>query len=964
MESLLTVETLVAAAKELGIESLALTDHNTTAGHGELEFFCEQVGIKPIFGLELDVLYAGSSEQAPLVALARNAQGYANLLRLASLQTPVPLGQLLEFARGLVFLEGGEGGRVSQLVQSRKLAEAQHLLDWYNAEFGSDFYLRYDLGQSVDLFSVFPTEQFVLCQDVRWSHDQSAAHEALHVLSQIGRREGVYPPFPLLSWESLTKRFMGPPGVIENTLELAAMCNVSLPRERILPPHPDGHSLGDLVWSGAQRRFGKLTQEIRERLEYELAIITDQGFSDYFLIVSDIVGFAKESGIPVGPGRGSAASSLVAYCLGITEVNPLEWGLLFERFLNKARHTRPDIDLDFCYERRAEVLAYVSRRFGREHVAQIGTYGTFGERSAMQEVKRALGFDHPQIAREIQGLKRHRATHAAGVIITAQPIQNVSAIYQDRDLAVTQLDMYSLERLGALKIDLLGLRTLTLLTKMEAAVQRHDPGFNLNQIPLADQATFELLALGKSLGIFQLESALFQDLLRSLDPQSFGDLVALLALGRPGPLDMFPEYLRRRKNQRQVQYLSEDLAQILGETYGLILYQEQVILIAHKVAGLSLGDADMLRVALGKNDQISLQMWQERFVRGAQARGLSPQEATGLFRTIVDFSGYAFNKAHSVSYALLTWRGAYLKTHYPLEFYSTLLNEGVSLQEQSAYLLACQSQGIEILPPSVVYSQAFAIPEGGGLRLGLASIRQLSPHVVTKLMEVRSRGGWTNFRELRRQVKLDTKIWETLILAGACDELGSRNSHLKELGLMDLSERELLSRERELVGVYVSQHPGSTFLPLMRNLQGDLEVVVGEVLQIKRAGKVVTGVLDSPEGSINFRAVMNRENQGIKPGTAVALFGAWKHGFWHVEWQLPLGPTLLVSPQPNQLEELKDVLNQQNGTRPVVLRLGEGIAYHLLPREFWVKDIHKVDGDLQNGGVTHIWFDPWKELLS
>lgn len=961
------MEVLVGRAKELGIESLALTDHNTTAGHGEFEFFCEQAGIKPIFGLELDVLYAGQSEQAPLVVVAQDAVGYANLLRLASLQTPVPLLRLLEFATGLAFLEGGQRGRISQLVQVGRLSEARQLQKWYQERLGSAFYLRHDLGQSLDLFSLFPDQQFILSQDVRWADQEvqrADAHSALEVLGKIGRKEGICPPFPLLSWEDLTQQFTGAPSVIETTLQLAANCTVSLPRERILPPHPSGESLDDLAWRGARRRFGELTSEVRERLDYELTTIAELGFSDYFLIVADIVGFAKESGIPVGPGRGSAASSLVAYCLGITEVDPLAWGLLFERFLNQARHTRPDIDLDFCYERRHEVLAYVAQRFGREHVAQIGTYGTFSERSAEQEVQRAIGHDHPLVVRQIQGLKRHRSTHAAGVIITAQPIQNISAVYQDRDLPVTHLDMYSLERLGVLKIDLLGLRTLTILTKMEEAVQLRDPGFSLREIPLEDQTTFELLSQGKSLGIFQLESVLFQDLLRALQPRSFEDLVALLALGRPGPLDMFPEYLRQRKDPHRVQYLNGDLAQILGETYGLILYQEQVILVAHKVAGFSLGDADLLRVALGKKDQGATRMWRELFVEGAQIRGLSPTEAKGLFQTIVDFSGYAFNKAHSVSYARLTWQGAYLKANYPLEFFSTILNEGVAPKEQGTYLLECQSQGIDILPPSVLYSQLHATPEGSGLRLGLLSIRQLGPHVCTALVQKRPGSGWTNFQTLRRQVRLETTVWETLVLAGACDELGPRNGHLKELGLGSLTELELLRRERELVGSYITQHPSSPFLPLMHNLQGELEVVVGEVLQVKRASKTISGVLDSPEGSLDFRALVNRENQGITPGTALALFGGWEQGYWQVEWQLPLGPTLLVSPQLDQLDQIKTVLNQQNGTRPVVLRLGEGVAFHLLPREFWVRDVQKVEAGLQHGEVTYVWFDPWKEQLS
>lgn len=962
MQSLLTVESLVRRAQELGIKTLALTDYNTTAGHGELEFFCKQAGIKAIFGLELDVAYTETG-QAPLVILAQNSEGYGHLLHLASLEFPVSLGELVKHKEGLFVLDGGDRGRMGSLLLNGDLTEARNLFVWYEENLAPNFYLRHDLGQNVDFLAVFPHAPLILGQDVRWINEEDLSREALGVLGQLAQREALFPPFPLLSWEELCSEASASKETISATIKVGEACNVSLPQEQLLPPHPADLDLRDLVWKGAKARFSEITLEVKERLEHELAIIEEQNFEDYFLIVADIVKFAKENDIPVGPGRGSAASSLVAYCLGITEIDPLKWGLLFERFLNKARKTRPDIDLDFCYERRQEVLNYVSKRFGPDHVAQIGTYGTFGERSAKQEVKRVLGYEKLSVARKIQGLKRHRATHAAGVIITAKPTKAISAVYGDRELPVTHLDMYSLERLGALKIDLLGLRTLTLLDKMERAVQSSDPNFSLKVIPLEDAKTFNILSEGKSHGIFQLESKLFQDLLRSLQPSSFADLFALLALGRPGPLDIFPDYLERRKSPGKIRYLTSETEEILKETYGLILYQEQVILLAHRLAGLSLGDADLLRISLGKNDHQATSLWRGQFLEGAQKKGLTEIQATNLFNQIQKFSGYAFNKAHSVSYALLTWQGAYLKANYPVEFFTTILNEGVSLQEQSTFLLECQALGVTVLPPSIEYARVKCVPEGPNLRLGLSSIRQLGSYVASEIVQKRQILDFKDFPNLRRQLKLDSKVWEILVLAGACDGLGARNSLLRELGLPPLTGLELLGKERELLGIYLSAHPAKPFQPLMRNLRGELDVVVGEILDVKRMGTTVRGFLDSPEGTVVFIAKIAPETRDIRLGESYAFFGRQDGGVWLTEWLLPLGPILLVSPELEELENLKLILNQQKGTKPVILRLGDGSAYHLLPREFWIEQVPLVNGELEKSNLTYVWFDPWKELL-
>lgn len=959
LESVLTVETLVAKAAALGIGTLALTDHNTTAGHGEFEKHCRRAGIKPLFGLELDVFEPKTNGISSVALLAKNVQGYGNLLQLASLNLPVSREVLPKFGAGLVLLEGGLKGEITKLVQRGEVERARELAAWYLKHFADSFFLRHEIGQEQELFTLFPDQKFILCQDIRYTGQAQLA--ALDVLLKLKGDGSVSPKFPMLSWDDLVKRFVGPKHIVTTTLELAASCNVELPREQLLPPHPEEQSLSEEVWAGAKERYVTITDEVEKRINYELKIIGELGYEDYFLIVGDIVRYAKGAGIPVGPGRGSAASSLVAYVLGITEVDPLKFGLLFERFLNPERKTRPDIDLDFCYERRAEVLAYVAERFGREHVAQIGTYGTFGQRAAEQEVKRILGSEHPQIAKEIEGLKRNRSIHAAGVIVTAKPVKSYTAVYSDREFPITHLDMYSLEELGILKIDLLALRTLTVLRQMEEEVRKRESQFSLEHIPLTDNKTFELLSQGKSLGVFQLESDLFQDLLRTLRPSSFQDLVALLALGRPGPLSMVPDYVKRKNDPKQVRFAHPELQSILAETYGLILYQEQVMLVAQRLGGLSPGEADLLRSALGKNDPQRINHWKERFLSSAKERGgLTQAEAEQVFRTIQQFSGYAFNKAHSVSYAMLTWRAAYLKANYPREFFLTLLNEGGS-KVQRDYLLECQSFGVEILPPSVLYSQSKVSLEGNKLRLGLTTSRLVSPqssHLIRKYQGQRS---LVRFAQLQRELKLDPRTLENLVLSGAVDHLGSRNSHLEALGQAPRSRLELLHQERELLGIYLSVHPSSPYLPLMRQLQGELGVKAGEVLELKRVGSNWQGVLDTPEGSLPFKGSLRLRTDSLKVGASLALFGTWQAYLWEVSWAFPLGPSLLPSPEPKDLEAMKTVFLANQGQIPVVLRLGGGQAYHVLPQEFWVEDGERVASELAKQGISSLLFDPWKE---
>jgi len=960
--STFTVERLVERAGGLGIKSLALTDYNTTAGHVELAEHCQKRGIKPIFGVDLAVAFprrfGGGS--APVVLLAKNNTGYANLLHLTSQSQPLPLFDLEPYAKGLFLLAGGE---FKSLFEAGKKMQAKDLGEWYEGVFGDNYYIRLSPG-SDDLLNHFPPEKFILSQKACYGSQSERA--VLSLLAKIGGLAEPLPPLPFLGWQELKGRINCPPVVVENTLKVAEGCQAQLPKQTALPAYgKDGASFADLVWRGAKARYGQLTAEVRRLVEREVAVVKKMGFTDYFLITAHIVRFAKEAGIPVGPGRGSAASSITAYCLGITDVDPLAWGLLFERFLNEERRNRPDIDLDFCYQRRQEVLDHVAEHFGREHVAQIGTYGTFGPRLARQEVRKVLGNDLKKAAffeKQIQGLKTHRATHAAGLVITARPLREITAVFQDRTLPVTHLDMYSLEKLGVFKIDLLGLRTLTLLARMEAEVQKRKPDFTLGEIPQADEKTFKLLSAGKSLGIFQLESELYQKLLRQLMPRSLQDLVALLALGRPGPLNIFPKFLELRENPSKISYAHPLLEEILGETYGLILYQEQVMLIACKIGQLSLGEADLLRIALGKNDKEEINKWRRRFIGGAGDFGLKEKEAAGLFQTLLDFSGYAFNKAHSVSYAKLTWAAAYLKANYPAEFFLSLLNEGAGRGAKNTYLLDCQSLQVPLLPPDVSFSEAECRMEGTALRLGFNFIAGLNPHVGDKILNARRQGQFQNFADFKARTALSENVLETLILAGALASLGEKRAHLENIGKAPPSRRRLIDREKELIGFYGSEHPVDPFLPFLRSIKGDLDLAAGEVLESKRSGGKVEGILDTPAGSQYFEASLNLDPRLSKKGALAAFFGRRRPVFL-VEMALPLNPILLILPQKEELGLIKKILRNQKGLRPVVLRLAAGV-FHPLPSEFWVAEFREVEKRLKQAGIVCQWFDPWKENVT
>lgn len=976
LESTITVSELVRCARDLGYDAVGLADHNTTGGHVELARACQDWGLTPVFGLELDVAHpdgngCGDSRVSRLVFFAKGQQNYRHLQRLCSLPQPVAWHVLAEYAPGLVMTSGGLRGELYILAAAGRWDEVKQVAREYDVLFGPDWYVQLEWDTPAEfktaqaLAALFGESRCVASQNVCYlALDDRTALQVL-TASRLEKKasEVMITARPLLGRKQFIEEFSRFPKALANTRQVLSQCAFELPRQQGLPRLPEAASLEEAVRVGAERRYGKLKGPVLERIQHELQVIREMGLADYFLIVADIVRYAKEQGIPVGPGRGSAASSVVAYCLGITEVDPLAYGLVFERFLNKARHSLPDIDLDFCYVRRSEVLDYVQRRFGRDYVAQIGTYGTFGLKAAESMVAEVLGSAVPverrrQVAAKISGLKRHFSTHASGVVIAAQPITCYQAVRTDRSVPVTHGDMHALEWQGLLKIDLLGLRTLTFLRRVEEEVQRTDPAFRLDAVPLDDEKTYALLGRGDTMGVFQLESELFQGLLKQMQPRSFAELAALLALGRPGPLSLVPAYLANRAAPEKVQYSHPVLQEILGETYGLAVYQEQVIQLGHRLGGMSLSEADLLRIAISKKDAALIDRLARSFIAGCEQAGLSAKEARELFAAVRRFAGYAFNKSHSVCYALISYRAAYLKAHYPQAFFAALM-EGHSGQALRPYLLACRRRGIPVYPPDIQLSDVGHHQEGAGVRLGLSAIKHVGEAAAEKIVKARESRPFQSLKDLRRRAEIPEHTLQALIQAGALDSVAERPALLAALGMMESRGLTAMQVERELLGAYLSDHPARRLTAFLRQISGGLAFAAGEVVEVRTNGGFTAGLIDDPGGLIEF--VLPKQalaGKTLPQGSLVAVFGSFADGVLKGEWVFPLRPTVIVLPDPGRLEQLQQALIRHRGDCPVVLRLGREVL-QILPAEYWVTWDSELAEELKGCAAAVQLFDPW-----
>ncbi|GGE76972.1 DNA polymerase III subunit alpha [Priestia taiwanensis] len=922
LSSTCSIKEVVRKAKEQGYTALALTDKHVM--YGAISFYkeCHQQGIKPIIGLHVSIL--DENRTFGLLLLAKNIHGYHNLLKISSaIETKsaegIPKKWLAKYGEHLVAITPGLEGEIEQYILNGEEEKIHDSVAFYKQSF-PDFYLSVQHHSIEEEKMIVPKLKgisqsynipLVATNDVHYiEKNDSLVHECVTCIGYGSKLiEGTHPTlqseeYYLKDSVEMTALFEAMPEVIENTTCIADMCNIELPfHQKILPKYPihTGETADEylerLCIEGLKQRFGTIDEAYFDRLTYELSIIKEMQFSDYFLIVWDFIKYAHEHGILVGPGRGSAAGSLVAYVLYITDVDPLKYGLLFERFLNPERITMPDIDIDFPDHRRDEVIQYVAKKYGSIHVAQIITFGTLAAKAAIRDVARVMGMAPKEIdffskkipgrlgitlreayedsasfrsyvhekplheriydiARRIEGIPRHTSIHAAGIIISDKPLTNYVALQEGNDeVYLTQYTGDVLEEIGLLKMDFLGLRNLSLLEKICQSIQKRlGENVDLKSLPLTDKGVFELLSKGDTTGIFQLESAGMRKVLQSLKPTGFEDIVAVNALYRPGPMEQIPTFIEYRHGKRSVTYIHPDLKPILEPTYGVILYQEQIMHIASRMAGFALGEADLLRRAVSKKKKEVLDQERIHFVKGSIAKGYSEHIANEVYDLIVRFANYGFNKSHAVAYSMIAYQLAYLKVHYALDFAANLLSSVMGQEDKLATSITeTKQRGIELLPPSINASQYGFTVEGEKVRYGLLPIKNVGIATLKEVMQERKKRRFSDLFDFCVRVKVNRRIMESLIYAGCFDEFsvgrGSLVSSLhvaleyaelvrpssteqEDMFLEEefipkpkymegeaLSPIEILRLEKETLGVYLSGHPTSSYQHIIENLQ-------------------------------------------------------------------------------------------------------------------------------------------------
>ena len=961
----------VARVKELGMNSAAITDHGVMFGCIDFYRAAKAAGIKPILGCEVYVAPGsrfdreiGQAEDRyyHLVLLAENNHGYENLMKIVSkafvdgfyYKPRVDMDLLQEYHEGIIALSACLAGEVAKNITRGMYEEAKSAALRYEKIFGKgNFFLELQdhgipqqqrVNQQLLRMSQETGIALVATNDVHYTYDTDAeAHDILlcvqtrKLLSDENRMRYEGGQYYVKSPEEMAELFPYIPEALENTQKIADRCEVEiefgvtkLPKFDVPAPYTSWEYLNKLCYDGLKERYSGDLTELEKRLEYELGVIKTMGYVDYFLIVWDFIRFARDHDIMVGPGRGSAAGSLVSYTLGITKLDPIKYNLLFERFLNPERVSMPDIDVDFCYVRRPEVIDYVTRKYGKDRVAQIVTFGTMAARGAIRDVGRALSIpynevdavakqvpnelhitidkalkvnadlrkmyeDNPTVknlidtARKLEGMPRHASTHAAGVVITKDPVDTYVPLARNDEQMVTQYTMVTLEELGLLKMDFLGLRNLTVIADAEKLIHRHTPDFSIEKAPVNDPATYAMLAQGKTMGVFQMESAGMTNVAMQLRPHSIEDITALVALYRPGPMQSIPRYIECKHHPEKVTYKHPLLEPILSVTYGCMVYQEQVMQVFQSLAGYSLGKADMVRRAMSKKKFKELEKERVNFIRGneelgidgAVKRGVPEAVAASIFDEILDFANYAFNKAHAVCYAVVAFRTAYLKCHYPCEYMAALLTSVLdSSGKISEYIAACRDMGIQVLPPDINESEDGFSVSGKNIRFGLAAIKNVGRSFMKQLVAEREQGGpfasLSDFCERMYDRELNKRALESLIKAGVFDATGARRSQLlavyervadgvaqsrrKNLegqldlfgmggaeqqsnqvtlpNIPELAKSERLSMEKETTGLYLSGHPMDEHRALARRARA---------AEIKRIVDDLSGENEQPE---------------------------------------------------------------------------------------------------------------------
>ena len=985
------IEPLLERVKQLKQPALAITDHGNM--FGAIEFYRQSLrhGIKPIIGCEIYVAPASRFERKGvdkgnkeynhhLILLAMNLEGYRNLCKLVTAgymegfyyRPRIDKELLKEHNRGLIALSACLQGEVASALSAGQVEKAKVAAESYAAIFGDRYYLEVqdnklpqqekvnrmilDLGKLLSLPVVATNDCHYGERDDAEAHDVLLCVQTGKTVQDENRLKMATDELFVKSAELMKSGFDYCPEAVERTLEIAGRCNLELEFGNYHFPHfepPKAMTLDDYLDELAQKGLEERLEHFKaarpedyeeklklykERLNFELGVIKGMQFSGYFLIVADFINYAKDHGIPVGPGRGSAAGSLVAYALRITDLDPIRHGLLFERFLNPERRSMPDIDVDFCIRGRDQVIQYVKERYGSDKVAQIATFGTLKAKAAIRDVGRALGFsfaetdtiaklvpapkqgfDYPLAdaikmeprlqelmksdprvqnlinhALRLEGLTRHASTHAAGVVLSNLPLVDYLPLYLDKEGGiVTQFDMESVEKIGLIKFDFLGLKTLTLIHDCLKLIQTSQGvEIDINNLPLDDKKSYRLLCSGNTTGIFQLESAGIREMTVKIRPNCFEDLVAILALFRPGPLDsgMAEEYIKRKHGKEQIRYLHPLLETILKDTYGVIVYQEQVMQIAQKLAHYSMGEADILRRAMGKKDPEEMASQRERFVQGARKNKIDPKKAADIFDQMETFARYGFNKSHSAAYALISYQTAYLKAHYPVEFMAALLSSEMGDTDKVIKNLAeCREKGIEVLPPDINESRADFTVVGDKIRFGLAAVKNVGEKAVEVILESRTQeGSFKSLFDFCRRVDLgavNKRVVESLIKCGAFDSAGVSRARMvvaldeamrtgqsyqkgrqsNQIDIFDAlggggngdersagnypevenwSTQQLLAFEKESLGFYITGHPLDKHESALKKLTSGAIVnirekpVTGEV----KVGGVVTAL--------------------------------------------------------------------------------------------------------------------------
>jgi DNA polymerase-3 subunit alpha len=949
LDGLTKVDEIIERTKELGMEAVAITDHGVM--YGVIEFYqkAKKAGIKPIIGVEMYIA-ENMRDKRPdingknyyhLVLLAENNTGYKNLIKLVTAahlegfyyRPRIDKELLREHSEGLIGLSGCLAGEIPRAILSRNDDRARRLALEYQGIFGKgNFFFELQHHPNLEEQSVvnrklleFSKElgiPLVATQDSHYPCSEDAhAHDILLAVQTGNQVDDKYrltlrnDDFSFLPPEKMMENFKYVPEAIENTARIAERCNIEIELGKVkLPefPLPAGYDadsyLKKLAYEGLSTRYGaNVGNEVITRLDYELEVIKKTGFASYFLIVQDFVNWAKKQGIIVGPGRGSAAGSLVSYLLNITNIDPLKYDLLFERFLNPERVSMPDIDLDFDDARRDEIFNYAREKYGSDHFAQIITFGTMAARGGVRDAGRALGFSYDfcdriaklipfnpnqnekegflkkclydieelrqlyhtdsdaktiiDAAMRLEGVARHSSTHACAVVITPQPLTDYLPLQRDTSEGniITQYEMHAVESLGLLKMDFLGLANLTIIGDTLRLIERnHGTKIKIDEIPLDDKETFKLLREGRTTGVFQLEGAGMRRYLKELKPTVFEDIAAMVALYRPGPMELIPEYIARKHGKKRIEYLHPKLEPVLKNTYGVMIFQEDLMAAVRALAGFTLSQADILRKAVGKKNKKLLQEQKDKVIQGCLDNGISRETAEKFWQLIEPFDRYGFPKAHAVSYAMIAYQTAYLKAHYPVEFMAALLNSASADIERIAFLIEeCQSMGIEVLPPEINESMenfnvtSTSSTKGGiayRIRFGLAAIKNVGINIVQAIIEERRKNG--PFKDIENFVcrvqskDLNKKSLESLIKCGALDAFGERATLLAnmeqllyysresqktrtsgQISLFDgpnsavtlpplrlvevppANRAEKLMWEKELLGLFISDHP-------------------------------------------------------------------------------------------------------------------------------------------------------------